>query len=382
MILLYITIGLFILYSILIIYYWLAWRSVPFFIPPGPMANTRISVIIAARNEEANISRLLEAMQAQTYPKAFFETIVVDDHSTDGTAAIVREFPTVRLMNVKEDNINSYKKKAIETGIGAATGDWIITTDADCLPSPRWLETMAAFKENKQAVFVAAPVVIECNSSVLQLFQAMDFMVLQGITGASVHKKIHAMCNGANLGYERNAFKDVNGFSGIDQIASGDDMLLMHKIWKKYPQRIHYLKSKEAIVSTQPVKSWREFFSQRIRWASKARSYDDKSILPVLLLVYLFNLSFVVLLVACCCSALGKPPATEEFSSWWVFILGLWIAKTLIELPFFYSVAKFFDKSWAVFYFFFFQPLHIFYTIGSGLLGQLGKYRWKGRTVK
>ena len=40
------------------------------------------------------------------------------------------------------------------------------------------------------------------------------------------------MCNGANLAYERKAFYEVNGFTGIDHIASGDDMLLMHKIWK------------------------------------------------------------------------------------------------------------------------------------------------------
>ena len=63
----------------------------------------------------------------------------------------------------------------------------------------------------------------------------MDFMVLQGITGAAVYKKKMSMCNGANLAYEKKAFYEVNGFAGIDHIASGDDMLLMHKIWKQYP---------------------------------------------------------------------------------------------------------------------------------------------------
>lgn len=45
------------------------------------------------------------------------------------------------------------------------------------------------------------------------------------------------MCNGANLAYERKAFNEVNGFAGVDHIASGDDMLLMHKIGKQYPER-------------------------------------------------------------------------------------------------------------------------------------------------
>ena len=93
------------------------------------------------------------------------------------------------MLQLKDDDINSYKKKAIETGIAAATGELIVTTDADCLPPEEWLQTIAAFKEEKQSVFIAAPVVINCNSSIVQIFQAMDFMVLQGITGAAVYKK-------------------------------------------------------------------------------------------------------------------------------------------------------------------------------------------------
>ncbi len=70
-----------------------------------------------------------------------------------------------------------------------------------------------------------------------KIFQSLDFMSLQGITGASVFKKIHAMCNGANLAYEKDVFFEVGGFEGIDQLASGDDMLLMHKIQRKIPER-------------------------------------------------------------------------------------------------------------------------------------------------
>lgn len=371
MILLYIIIPLFLGYSFLIIYYWRAWKSIPEYIPNKTSQQTKISVIIPARNEEENIGPLLAALQNQAYPKTLFEVIVVDDHSTDQTAGIVQQFPAVKLIQLKDEAINSYKKKAIETGIAAATGELIVTTDADCLPMPDWLKIIASFKEEKQSLFIAAPVVINCNSSLLQLFQAMDFMVLQGITGAGVSKRKLSMCNGANLAYERKAFYQVNGFTGIDHIASGDDMLLMHKIWKEYPDRVHYLKSKDAIVSTEPMKTWNDFFNQRIRWASKARNYDDKRIFAVLLLVYLFNLSFLLLLVAGC-----------WFPQYWIYLVALWLAKAIIELPFFISLSKFFNKEWAIKFFLFFQPLHIFYTIISGLFGQLGKYEWKGRKVK
>ncbi|MEO7923556.1 MAG: glycosyltransferase [Chitinophagaceae bacterium] len=371
MIILYILILLFTVYGILLIYYWLAWRSIPVFVATAMVQQPRISVIIAAKDEEENIGRLLPALLEQDYPKDLVEVIVVDDHSFDRTAIIVQQHSWVTLLQLKEKGINSYKKKAIETGIASAKGELIVTTDADCIPGSNWLKTIAAAKQELNAVFIAAPVVIECNSSLLQVFQAMDFMVLQGITGAAVYKKQLSMCNGANLGYDRAVFYEVNGFAGIDHIASGDDMLLMHKIWKQYPHRVHYVKSKDAIVSTQPMRSWRDFFNQRIRWASKAAHYTDKRILPVLLLVYLVNLSFVLLLVAGC-----------WWSPYWLWLIGFWVGKTIIELPFFIAVAGFFEKQWAVKLFFFFQPLHILYTVVSGLFGQFGKYQWKGRKVK
>ena len=371
MILFWIIIPIFIAYSVLIIYYWQSWTAVPVFILQKNILQTKISVIIPARNEEANIRRLLQALQDQTYQKDLFEVLVIDDHSEDRTAAIVKEFSGIKLLSLNNDIVNSYKKRAIETGIAAATGELIVTTDADCLPPREWLQMIAAFKEKNQSVFIAAPVVIDCNSSIVQIFQSMDFMVLQGITGAVVHRNKLSMCNGANLAYEKKAFTEVNGFAGVDQIASGDDMLLMHKVADKNPGRVHYLKCKEAIVSTQPVKTWKEFFNQRIRWASKARAYEDKRMFPVLLLVYLFNVCFLVLLIA----------GFWNYYYWLCFLV-LWASKTIVEMPFFFSVSNFFDKRWANKWFFFFQPLHIFYTVISGLLGQVGKYEWKGRKVR
>jgi cellulose synthase/poly-beta-1,6-N-acetylglucosamine synthase-like glycosyltransferase len=371
MIILSIIISLFLFYSVLIIYYWQSWRKIPLFKATDHPSATKVSIIIPARNEEANIGNLLKALQQQTYPLAFAEIIVIDDHSTDSTAAVVSNFPGVILLQLKDQHINSYKKKAIETGINAATGELIITTDADCIPSPGWLNAIVSFREFSKAGFIVAPVALDSGPSVVGMFQSMDFMILQGITGASVHKKIHSMCNGANLSYEKKLFNDVDGFAGIDHIASGDDMLLMHKIASTYPGTIHYLKAKDAIVHTQPMPGWRTFLNQRIRWASKATNYNDKKITGVLLLVYVFNLSFVLLLFAGFWS-----------NKYWVLLAILWVAKTLVELPLMYSVASFFEKRHLLKYFFLFQPLHILYTVSTGLLGQFGSYTWKGRRVK
>jgi cellulose synthase/poly-beta-1,6-N-acetylglucosamine synthase-like glycosyltransferase len=378
MIILYIAIFLLLGYSFLIIYYLLGWKSIPEHISVEKGPNTRLSVVIPARNEEKNIINCLESVCRQQYPSELLQIIAIDDSSTDKTWDLLQGFHSdekitnsTRLVEVEDSEFPAHKKRAIETGIAMSHNSVIVTTDADCKHPVTWLKTIASVYEEKRPVFMAAPVALQNDSSVLQIFQALDFLVLQGITGASVHKKIHSMCNGANLVFEKNAFDEVGGFSGIDSIASGDDMLLMHKISRKYPGKVHYLKSKQAIVTSLPMQTWKEFFNQRIRWSSKARFYDDKRIFWVLLLVYLFNLSFLALVIA----GFWSPRL-------WIYTGILWIAKTIIEFPFVYSVARFFDKTSLLKYFFFFQPLHIAYTILAGLLGQFGKYEWKGRRVK
>ena len=371
MLLLYITISLLVLYSILILFYRAGWLELKPFSQTDLESSIKITVLIPARNEEENIGKLLSSLEKQTYPSHLFEVIVVDDHSTDNTAAVVNGYAFVKLIKLGLDNINSYKKKAIETGIAVASGDLIVTTDADCIVPANWLKTIASFKEKTNTVFIAAPVVLENESNLLQTFQALDFLVLQGITAASVQKRFHNMCNGANLAYEKKVFFEVNGFTGIDHIASGDDMLLMQKIAQRFPGKVSYLLSKDVIVTTQPAKTWKEFFSQRIRWASKATYYNDIKIFSTLFLVYFFNCALLALFI----------------SGFWMYFLwlglvGILILKTIIELTFIYPVAKFYNKQNLIKWFPFFQPIHILYTVIAGWLGVFGSFEWKGRRVK
>ncbi|MBI3883482.1 MAG: glycosyltransferase, partial [Sphingobacteriales bacterium] len=269
------------------------------------------------------------------------------------------------------DKLNSYKKKAIEIAVRQSTGDLIVTTDADCIVPAFWLESIAAFYEKNNPAFIAAPVAYYKENSFLEIFQSLDFMTLQGITGASVYKKFHSMCNGANLAYERKAFNEVDGFKGIDTIASGDDMLLMHKIYQRYPERIAFFKSKEAIVTTLAMDTFSAFFNQRIRWASKSANYDDKRIFFVLVLVYFFNVLLLLLAMA----------------SWFngyiaLLCIGLLMAKMIVEFFFFYPIAVFFSRQRLLWWFPLSQPFHIIYTVIAGWLGKFGSYKWKERKVQ
>ena len=387
-----IIILLFLCYLVLIIYYRQSWLNIPDFkfIPRSLSEGglqTKITVIIPARNEEENIAGCLNSVTNQSYPKHLFEVLVVDDHSTDNTASVISRYTAqnVKLVSLIDfiavAELNSYKKKAIEIAIQQSTGELIVTTDADCYVPENWLQTIAAFYKQYNPEFIAAPVAIDCSNKVIEFFQGLDFMTLQGITGASVHKKIHSMCNGANLAYTKKAFEEVGGFTGIDNIASGDDMLLMHKIYKRYPDKVMFLKSKEVIVQTAPVNSVSEFFNQRIRWASKAGKYDDKRIFAVLLLVYLINVVLLLLPIL----TLFNPEKLSIFN-YQLSIINLWLLllliKTSVELIFLYPVAKFFGKQKMLWLFPLMQPFHIIYTIIAGWLGKFGSYSWKERNVK
>lgn len=364
---------LMLLYGALLLYYLNAWKCLAEFTSSQIHEFRSISVIVPARNEEKNISALLNALAEQTYPKQHFEIIVVDDFSTDHTIEIVQKFflPNLKLIQPQVDPEFSSKKKAIKEGIKTAKGELIITTDADCIPSKDWLTTINNFYVKHDASFIAAPVKFSNDGSFLHIFQSLDFLTLQGVTASSVAAQFHTMCNGANLAYKKEIFFEVNGFEGIDKVATGDDMLLMYKIWKQHPDKVFYLKSRDAIVTTQPMPTWKGFFNQRKRWASKTLVYDDYKIIAVLFLVLLVNCLFVGLLVA------------SFFKSiYWWYVLGFWIAKTLIEFPFVYNVARFYNEQKLMKYFFFFQPLHMLYTVGVGILSQFGKYEWKGRKTK
>lgn len=365
-------------YCFLILQYRKWFVSLSFFKAEKSSQHHFFSVIIPARNEEENIGDCLASVFKNSYQSSHFEVLVIDDFSTDKTAEIVaglqKTYSRLQLLSLPQllnGTINSYKKKAIELAIAKASGDWIVTTDADCLVPPNWLQNFNDCINQNAVVFIAAPVSFIRQKTVVSIFQSLDFMSLQGITAASVAAGFHSMCNGANLAYQKEAFYTVNGFAGIDDIASGDDMLLMHKINQKFKNKTGYLFHQNAIVQTQPVDSWRSFLNQRIRWASKAASYDDKRIFYVLLLVYFFNVVLFIL-----------PVASFFLPSLFLYWLLLLLLKTATELFFLTPVASFFQQKKLLRWFPLMQPIHIVYTVVAGWLGKFGTYEWKGRSVR
>ncbi len=338
-------------------------------------------MLVPARNEAEQIGFCVAALAALDYPVGLREFLVLDDFSEDDTAAraLAARVPGLRVLRMSEHLPGgpgaAPKKQALGIGAALARGTLLVTTDADCRFGPGWLREIAWLHESRQAQLVAGPVAMEGPRTTLSVFQQLDFLSLQGITAAAAGLGLHSMGNGSNLAYTKAAFEAVSGFAGVDQLASGDDMLLMNKINAVFPNSQAYAKTSNAIVYTQVENSWRAFFRQRIRWASKARFYREKKILAVLALVYITNL---VLLLA----ILGGLVALFLGKSLPLLAAGVLILlKTALEWPFMRSVARFYGKTSLLRWFLPCQPLHILYTVVAGSFSQWGSYQWKGRKL-
>lgn len=341
---------------------------------PKPGFSTRVSVLIAARNEEQTIARCLEAVFAQHYPQELFEVIVIDDHSTDGTAEVVRLFdrPGLRLIRMNEDQpLNSYKKKAIARAIGMASGELIVTTDADCWMGPEWLAVIVSEYERHGYKLISSPVAFAEEGSFFERLQTLEFMYLIGLGASAIGNEHPGTCNGANLAYTREVFFQVEGFKGIDDLASGDDELFLHKVAALYYNRIGFVKSSAAVVYTHARKNLSSFLQQRKRWASKSIKYRNKLVVALGLSVYFFNL---FLLLNGCLALFDR-----DFGLWFLGMYGL---KLLIEVIFLLMLGKFFHRVSLVAWMPLLSLLHIVYMVYIGVAGQRRTYEWKGRTVR
>ncbi len=342
---------------------------------PGYRPRTRISVVIPARNEAAVIGACVASVLGGDYPRELLQLIVVDDFSEDGTAELAAaagaEVIRMDALPADPEGSTAFKKKALAAGIAASSAELIVTTDADCLAPKGWLRAIAAAYEAAPAAAVIGPVAFLEGKRIVEIFQSIDFMTMQGITAAAQQLELGSMANGANFAFAREAYDAVGGYKDISGLASGDDYLLLHKLKQRYPRGIRYLKSRDAIVRTKAQPDWRSFFRQRIRWASKSGKYPDHRLTAILMLVYLFNVG----LMGC---ALG---AAWGLLSWKLCGL-LLLVKILAELSFLWPVAGFYAKRRELAWFPFLQPLHILYIISAGFLGMAGGYEWKGRQVR
>jgi cellulose synthase/poly-beta-1,6-N-acetylglucosamine synthase-like glycosyltransferase len=336
--------------------------------------STPVTILIAARNEEEKIHLTIEDILAQDYPKHLTEIIIADDHSTDDTSQIISSYADrgVRLLQMNEDKpLNSYKKKAIAKAIDLSTGDLMVATDADCRMDSKWLSTIVGYFEMYNPVMISSPVSYFEEKSLFERMQSLEFYSLIATGGAFIGNGRASTCNGANLAYRKDIFYEVGGFKGIDDLASGDDELLLQKVAERYPDKIGFLKLYAAVVFTHAKPNLKEFLQQRRRWASKSVKYKDKKVVALVVGLWLFNVSVLLNFLA------------AFFSIHFLIVFAVqFVLIFLFELMLLYPVTRFFKREKLISLLVISIPLYIVYFVYIGMIGNKGKYVWKDRMVR
>jgi cellulose synthase/poly-beta-1,6-N-acetylglucosamine synthase-like glycosyltransferase len=333
-----------------------------------------ISVVVAARNEEKDIEKCLLSLLKQTYPTNRYEIIIVDDGSTDKTASIVKSFSerfaNIHLLSLMFDSEQKIGRKpiALAKGIAQANGEIILTTDADCIVPPQWIEIMVNHFE-EGVVFVAGPVAERNSSTFFAKMEQLEFLGLITTAAGLIGSGRPIICNGANLAYRKDAFIAIDGFN--TESSSNDDESLMNKMVHRKIGKVVFAPEADAVVTTSSSNTITTFFRQRIRWANKRGHYEDKSILFTLVGLYIFFASMLLTMIL----LFREPQLIQLFT---VAFGG----KLLVDYFTLRSGARLFRQRIPIFHFLIAEFLQVPYIVIAAAIGQIASMQWKGRTIR
>lgn len=345
-----------VLYAVLIICFSIGWKRINPFIAKEhtPDYTFKVAVIVAFRDEEKNLPKLINALTKQTFDD--FELILINDHSGDSSVSIVEDC-IFDFKNAKLLHANGFgKKNALKEAILHTKSEFILTTDADCIPENTWIETLYDFQSEFPSDLLVCPVGIKSNATIFSKLEQLEFgsLVASGAGAVGVGKPI--LCNAANMAFTRKAWLDSRN-DLHEELISGDDVFLLLSI-KKRGGIIRFVKSKAAFVHTKPAYTVSDFVIQRQRWTSKSSAYVDLDIIVTAVLVFGISLVQVCLLFL------------SFFSSLFLLTLGLvTFIKILVDLFFFNETKKFFHPALFTIHVLLLSCVYPFYIVYVAFIG-------------
>lgn len=326
--------------------------------------DVKVSIVIAARNEEANLKTCLQSILTQNYKQEYFEVIVVNDHSIDNTERVVKGFNNsqIKLLNLtgKEG-----KKAALAYGVSNAQHEIILTTDADCIVPSSWIEQCVNNYDEENTMLIG-PLEFVKQRSFLYFFQQLDMFAMHGIGFGFSFFKQPILNNAANLSFKKDVFTALNGYDN-KKTPSGDDVFLLEK-FKKNKLSIKGVLNYDFIVKTNAQNTFKEFINQRIRWSSKSKFYSDKLLVFLSITVLLENI--LQLFIYC------QVMLIEKYRMIYIILL---LSKWLIDFILLFLVSTFYKKRSVLLYFIPVQLIYPIYILGISLVSNLMSYEWKGR---
>ncbi|MDA3893230.1 MAG: glycosyltransferase [Salinivirgaceae bacterium] len=344
-----------VLYTALIVWFLNGWKSIPQFTSSKQKFSTKVTVVVPFYNEQPTLKKCIEALLKQNIQTLEYQILLIDDQSDDSSTEIAKGFAEQYHRVSYFVTEQKGKKHAILLGVKNALGELIVTTDADCTYNKNWLSTIVDYYESYESNIIVGPVMFQDGKSLLQKFQQIEFTSLVA-SGAGAIGIGHAiMCNGANLAFKKEVFDEFDDPLNL-KYNSGDDVFLLHNMKTIDNDKIHFLKSEDAVVRTRAVKDLRTFFKQRFRWTSKAPGYKDNDTQFTAFVVFAASLLWV--------SGLASLTYNSDF---WKPVLFLFVLKTIVDIVFLNQISDFFNIKRMVKWMPLFQLFYGFYVVIAGL---------------
>jgi cellulose synthase/poly-beta-1,6-N-acetylglucosamine synthase-like glycosyltransferase len=235
-----------------------------------------VSVVVPARNEEANIEHCVRSLMASTYSRERFEVVVVNDRSSDRTSEILSmlqaEFPHLIIHNTLEDLSNSNlqgKPRAVHQGITRSRGEIILMTDADCIVAPTWIQTVTQVYAKPEVGLVAAFTIVTGNRF-FDTLQMLEWTINNTMASAGVGLKQPMGCFGNNLSVRRSVYVSLGGYERIAFSVTEDLALLQAVHHAGY--EVRYLCDIAAKIDTMPCPDLAAFAKQHHRWVNGGKA--------------------------------------------------------------------------------------------------------------
>ena len=238
----------------------------------GRLPRPRVSILVAARNEEASIGRCLRSLAALHYPSGRLEIIIADDGSTDRTAAIVADFirdkPQFRLLSITQ-RLGSARGKANALAhlCRAATTNYFLFTDADMTVSPNWVTAMLAAATPGVGVVTG---ITTAEGNLFGRLQGLDWLFGLNLIRLLADRGLPASAVGNNMLVTREAYESTGGFEAFNFNVSDDLQLFQAVTAKGYGFR--NLCEPQALGVSVPQPTVRALLQQRKRWMNGATS--------------------------------------------------------------------------------------------------------------
>ena len=255
-----------------------------------------VSVIICAKNEAKNLKNLIPKLVEQEYSN--FEIVLINDSSYDKTLKVMKKakenYPHIKVVDVKPvERFKSHKKYALTLGIKAASHDYLLFTDADCVPnSNKWISEMASqFSEKKEIVLGYGKYLKKQGSLLNSLIRFETLLSATQYLSYALNNNPY-MGVGRNMAYKKELFFKNNGYFNHMNIMSGDDDLLINAIATTTNTTICI--NPEAFTTSIPAEKIGSWIQQKRRHISTASHYKSQHKFS-LALFYIGNLFFFLL---------------------------------------------------------------------------------------